>query len=151
MQGTLDNTAFLAVPAAVAFVQSMGGLASIIDRNHRLVAWAANMLVERWGTELLVPLDRCTSMAVVRCPFDPSRRTPCRELEGGGPVDDKEPEEEDLFAMIWDRFDIICPVIRMPGAPGVWARISAQIYNCQSDYTRLADAVLAIQAERQAD
>ena len=107
------------------------------------------MLVERWGTELLVhprqcsappplpmapplpaptpartghargthgarphpprrpqvPIERCTTMACVRCPD---------VLEG---------ETTDLFALIWDRFGIVVPAITMPGVPGAWARI----------------------------
>ena len=31
---------------------------------------AAHMLAERWGTELLVPIEKCTTMACVRCPHE---------------------------------------------------------------------------------
>lgn len=130
MQGTIDDTAFLAVPRAVAFAEAMGGLRVIADHNHQLVAWAAHMLARRWGTEILVPTALCGSMAVVRCPFDAAS------------------PEEDLFSLVWDRFSLVVPVIPMPGMPGVWIRVSAQIYNERGHYEKLADAVLLLLAER---
>ena len=130
LQGTLDDTSFLAVPAALAFVKEMGGAAAIAAHNHELAGWAATMLAERWNTELYAPLELCTSMAVVRCPFEP--------VAPG----------EDLMGLMSDRFGIVVPIIPMPGAHGVWARISAQLYNDKADYDRLADAVLELQRER---
>jgi hypothetical protein len=34
MQGTLDDTAFAAVPTALRFVESVGGAAAVFDYNH---------------------------------------------------------------------------------------------------------------------
>ena len=68
-------------------------------------------------------------MAVIRCPLDAH-------------------DGEDLFALIWDRFNIVVPVIPMPGVEGVWVRISAQVYNEPADYEKLAHAVLELQRER---
>ena len=130
MQGTLDDTAFLAVPAALHFIEQVGGIERIAAENHAMVTWAARMLAERWSTEVLVPMERCSSMAVIRCPFEP-----------------REPEE-DLFGLVWHRFNIVVPVIPMPGMPGVWVRISAQLYNHRSDYEKLADAIMELKAER---
>ena len=80
--GTLDDTAFCALPTALAFCRSMGGLGAVSTYNHDLVGWAAQMLVKAWGTELLAPLQKCTAMACVRVPFE--------QREG-----------EDLFGLIW--------------------------------------------------
>ena len=129
-QGTLDDTAFLAVPAALAFVEEMGGTAASAAHNHALVGWAAGMLVDIWHTELYAPLELCTSMAVIRCPFEP--------VAPG----------EDLMGLMLDRFGIVVPIIPMPGARGIWARISAQLYNDKADYQRLAAAVLELHQER---
>lgn len=128
MQGTLDDTAFAAAPAAFRFAASMGGFAAIAARNHQLVAWAAGMLVERWGTELYAPVELCVGMAVIRTPLDAH----C---------------DSDLFTMMWDRFGIIAPVLEMPGAAGVWVRISAQLYNERAEYVKLADCVLELAQE----
>jgi len=43
-------------------------------------------------------------------------------------------EGEDLFAAIWDEHGIVVPLLTMPGVEGVWARISAQIYNEKADW-----------------
>ena len=51
------------------------------------VEQAAHMLAERWGTELLVPIEKCTTMACVRCPLE--------AYDAAG---------VDLFKLIWDRF-----------------------------------------------
>jgi hypothetical protein len=88
------------------------------------------MLAERWGTELLVPIEKCTTMACIRCPLE------AYDAEG-----------VDLFKLIWDRFHIVVPLIKMPGVAGSWARISAQIYNELADYEKLAEAVLQLQKE----
>ena len=131
MQGTLNDTAFLTVPTALKFVHTVaGGVESMRKENHEMVCWAANMLCERWSTELLVPLEKCTTMAVILCPL--TMKT----------------EDENFFDLVWDQFKIIVPIIRMPGMCGVWARISANLYNQRSDYERLADAVLQLKDER---
>lgn len=95
------------------------------------VVQAAHMLAERWETELLVPIDKCTTMACVRCPLE------AYDVEG-----------VDLFKLIWDRFGIVVPLIQMPGVAGSWARISVQIYNELADYEKLADAVLQLKQEK---
>ena len=130
MQGTLDDTAFLAVPAAVEFIESVGGLNQVAAENHDLAGWAAEMLAAAWGTEMLVEGSKCCSMAVVKLPFETTS------------------DDEDLFRLIWDRFNIVVPAVPMPGAAGAWCRISAQIYNQKSDYERLAEAILLLKAER---
>ena len=88
-------------------------------------------LARELGTELLVPIDKCTTMACVRCPLE------AYDSEG-----------VDLFKLIWDRFGIVVPLIQMPGVAGSWARISAHIYNELADYEKLAEAVLQLKQEK---
>ena len=114
------------------FMEMMGGPQSIFTYNHELLGWASHMLAERWGTELLVPIEKCTTMACVRAPLE------VYDAEG-----------IDLFKLIWDRFGIVVPLITMPGVEGSWARISAQIYNEKGDYEKLAEAVLQLRAEKE--
>ena len=78
----------------------MGGPSSIFTYNHELLSWAAAMLAERWGTELLVPIEKCSTMACIRCPLE------AWDAEG-----------VDLFKLIWDRFHIVVPLITMPVRP----------------------------------
>ena len=78
-------------------MEMMGGPSSIFTYNHDLLSWAAAMLAERWGTELLVPIEKCSTMACIRCPLE------AWDAEGA-----------DLFKLIWDRFHIVVPLITMP-------------------------------------
>ena len=78
-------------------MEMMGGPSSIFTYNHELLSWAAAMLAERWGTELLVPIEKCSTMACIRCPLE------AWDAEG-----------VDLFKLIWDRFHIVVPLITMP-------------------------------------
>lgn len=161
MQGTLDDTAFLSVPAALAFAEQVGGgVASIAAENKALVSWAAEMLVKRWGTELLVPLERCCSMAVIRCPFEATVKTAVESRAAAANGGEEEAGDaaavaagagakENLFKLVWEQYNIVVPTIPMPSADGVWCRISAQLYNTKEDYLKLADAILQLKAERQ--
>eukprot|EP01052_Picozoa_sp_SAG31_P010553 SAG31_NODE_581_length_13927_cov_78.549899_3_plen_192_part_00 len=130
MQGTLDDTAFLCVPTAFRFIEMMGGFESIYAYNHGLIEWAAKMLAQRWGTEVLIPTEYCSTMACIKLPT---------LVTNGG--------FGDLFGCLWDRFGIVCPVVGCPGTVGSFVRISAQIYNERNDYEHLAAAVLELQSE----
>ena len=112
MQGTLDDTAFLTAPVAIEFANMLGGREAIYEYNHELLRWAGAMLAEAWGTELLVPMERCTTMAVVGLPLDPAA------VPAGGTI----------AGMLWDRYRIrVSGRVEMPGAEGAWTRISAQV------------------------
>ncbi len=67
--GTVDPTAYLAVPAAIEFFERLGGQA-LMDRNRQLVADAAALLAERLGTDVGSPFEMTGSMALVRLPLE---------------------------------------------------------------------------------
>ena len=52
--GTRDYTAFTAIPAAVDFLKTLGGLKQIQQYNHSLAVAAARHLASVWNTSLLV-------------------------------------------------------------------------------------------------
>lgn len=52
--GTRDYTGFTAIPAAVSFLQTLGGLKLIQQYNHSLAVKAANHLATVWKTSLMV-------------------------------------------------------------------------------------------------
>ena len=111
------------------------GQEAIYKHNHELLRKGANRLVEAWGTELLVPLEKCSTMAVVRNPLD------SWAAAGVNPHE-----------LLWDRYKIrVAGGFEMPGVEGVWSRISAQVYNDEDDYERLAQAVLELKAEKEAE
>jgi isopenicillin-N epimerase len=121
--GTRDPSAWLAVSEAVAFHRRLGSR-RVILHNHKLAAEAAVMLAEAWGTEPGAPEPMLGAMAAVRAPH----AAPATLAEGIG-----------LRDRLWNDHGIEAPVIPFAGA--LWVRISAQVYNEEADYLRLARAV----------
>jgi isopenicillin-N epimerase len=118
--GTVDPSAYLAVPAAIAFFEGLGGT-GLMERNRRLAADAARLLAARLGTDVGAAIEMTGSMALVRLPI---------ELEATRPQSDK--VREALRAAGADS-----PVHPLAGR--VWLRLSAYAYNEMADYERLAD------------
>ena len=118
--GTVDPSAYLAVPAAIAFFDRLGGTA-LMERNRRLVADAAKLVADRLGTEIGAPFEMTGSMAMVRLPT-----TLKPELAESNKV---------RQALRNARAD--SPVHPLPGA--LWLRLSAYAYNEMADYERLAE------------
>ena len=117
--GTTDPTAYLAVPAALAFFERLGG-ATLMERNKRLAAEAAKMLAIGLGTEVGAVFEMAGSMGLVRLPIDlPSNRSEALKVR---------------HALQDAGTDV--PV--HPQAGGLWLRLSAYAYNELSDYQRLA-------------
>jgi isopenicillin-N epimerase len=118
--GTVDPTAYLAVPAAIAFFARLGGEA-LMERNRRLVADAATLLAERLGTDVGSPFEMTGSMALVRLPLD---------------LEAKKSESDKVRAALRSA-GADSPV--HPLADRLWLRLSAYAYNEMADYERLAE------------
>ena len=118
--GTIDPTAYLALPAALDFFNRLGG-AALMERNRLLAAEAGALLASTLGTEVGARSEMAGAMALVRLPFDMS---PTREAVV--------PVRAILQAAGTD-----CPVHGLAGGP--WLRLSAYAYNEMADYERLAE------------
>ena len=123
--GTRDPSAWLAVGAAIDFVEGIGA-ARLRERNHALAVEAGAMLARAWGTQTGAAPEQFGSMATVRLPG-------AREASFESALA--------LRARLWAEHRI--EVMIMPFAGALWARVSAQIYNEAGDYARLAAAVTA--------
>ena len=123
-QGTRDFSAWLAVPAALAFLRHLG-FERVLRHNHELACWAHRLLVKGLGVEPASPLDgSClTCMATVRVP-EPLRRF--------GTV---EALQADLRAV--DGVEV--PV--MAWGDRWWFRVSAAVHNVPEHYERLLVAM----------
>jgi isopenicillin-N epimerase len=118
--GTIDPSAYLALPAALDFFSRLGG-AALMERNRLLAAEAGSLLASALGTEVGARSEMAGAMALVRLPFD---MPPTREAAV--------PVRAILQAAGTD-----CPVHGLAGGP--WLRLSAYAYNERADYERLAE------------
>ena len=123
--GTRDPSAWLAVPAALAFHARLGGRA-LMARNAALATAAATALAARFGTETGAGNRPAAAMAMVRLPDDrPADRARAEAVRA------------QLLAAGTD-----VPV--MVHNDVLWLRLSAQAYNEAGDFERMGDLVVAV-------
>ena len=118
--GTRDNSAWLAVPAALDYLDSFGS-DTLRGRNAALAREAGDLLTDAWGSEAAAAAEFCASMVSVRLPGS------SRAGHDAAPA---------LAAKLNRNHAITAGVMVLDGA--VWIRVSAQIYNEIGDYRRLA-------------
>ena len=118
--GTRDNSVWLAVPAALDYVEALGA-ETMHAHNAALARDAGAMLAETWGSEVAAAPEFRASMASVRLP--------------GATGGDRDAARR-LAAQLTERHGITAGIMVLDG--GLWVRVSAQIYNEIGDYDRLA-------------
>jgi isopenicillin-N epimerase len=121
--GTRDPTPFLAAPAALDFMRELG-VERVQQYNHALAWQAGQLLSQRWGSRITVPESMVGSMILARLP---------------AAAGTSQEQADKLRDVLLFEHKIEVPLIALAG--GVWARVSAQIYNDLSDIERLAQAV----------
>ena len=124
--GTRDPSAFLTVPAGIAFHENLGG-EQLMARNHELVCTMAHSLADEWGAVPAAPDSMFASMATIRLPI-------------AGPATQDRAYE--IQRLLYDGHKIEVPVNCMEGA--FWMRIAAQAYNEPEDYELLRSALAAL-------
>jgi isopenicillin-N epimerase len=112
-QGTRDYSAWLAVAAALDFVEAMGA------SRYRQA-----LLSQRWGVALPAPAEMFCGMVTLPLPGD---ATPTEE------------NAKRWHDRLWNQHRIEVPVLAFNQR--LWLRISAQVYNDLSDFEALARAV----------
>lgn len=125
-QGTRDVTAWLAAPAALAFMSGLGW-ERVRVHNHAMAAWAHRTLCARWDVEPVSPLDGSLlgSMATLRLPSAFQTMS--------------EPDGLALQQRLYSEHHIEVPIVRWCGQ---WfVRVSCQAYNALRDYERLGDVI----------
>lgn len=135
--GTFDPTAWLSVPEAINFMGSLfpGGWPEVMQRNHALALRARDILVAALGIEKPAPDDMIGSMAAVPLPDGTGKFAPPHFLE---------PLQDELI----ERFKIEVPVVAWPKPPARVLRVSAQVYNEEPEYVRLANALMMLGVSR---
>jgi isopenicillin-N epimerase len=132
--GTWDPTAYLSVPEALRFMDSLlpGGWPAIQRRNRALALAARALLCRALGIEPPCPDDLIGAMASLPLPDAPATAPPRSPLYA-------DPLQERLLRE--HRLEV--PVIPWPAPPKRLLRISCQLYNHLPQYERLAKALRA--------
>ncbi|EQC41217.1 hypothetical protein SDRG_01192 [Saprolegnia diclina VS20] len=134
--GTLDYSAWLAVPASLAFHAAMGGDA-LMQRNHELCVSAAKTVAAAWETSLLVDDTQLVgSFCVVVLP---SRLFAFPLIAENSTLLRHALLTLHLLLRRDYQIEAMC-MLCDPTTPGI--RIAAQMYNQASDYDKLSAAVL---------
>jgi len=127
--GTDDPTAYMCVPEAIAFIESLllGGWIELMQRNHQLVLQARQILCDALKVQPPCPEQMIGSMAVLPMPVSWENLSHIW-----------------LHDELFDQFGIQVQVVPWPESPGILIRISAQIYNTLEQYQYLAKALIML-------
>lgn len=135
--GTADPSAYLAVPSAIRFGESLlpGGWVALRARNHALAIAGRTLVADAMGLSTPVPDAMLGSMAAIPLPIE----------HGPGKVQGVDLYDDPVHADLLKR-GIQLMITPWPQRPdgGPWrrlARISAAAYNDLSQYRHLASAL----------
>ena len=131
--GTDDPTPFVAVGHAIREMGAMveGGWPEIRRRNHQLALEARCILLKTLGGEPICPDAMLGSMASLRLP-DASGEPPVSALYA-----------DPLQNRLINEWRVQVPIVPWPAWPNRLVRVSAQLYNAEGEYVRLAKALEA--------
>jgi isopenicillin-N epimerase len=131
--GTQDPTAWLVIPEAIRFMGSLlpGGWDALRARNHALALRARAILCDLLRIAPPAPESMIGSLATV--PLPPGPPSSLRPLA-----------VDPIMTTLFDQHRIEVLASVWPAAPGRILRVSAQIYNDESQYVRLAGALKTI-------
>jgi isopenicillin-N epimerase len=134
--GTGDPTPALAVPAALRFLEELlpGGWMALRAHNRDLALAGRRVVADALDVPLPCPDSMIGAMASLPVPALPGFPPPATTTLVLDPLHD---------ALFRDH-RIEVPVLTCPAHPGRLLRISAQAYNAQDDYARLAEALRAL-------
>jgi hypothetical protein len=126
--GTLDASAILSVPSALAFLRGLfeDGFAALYAHNHALALRARDILCAALGTAPAAPDALLGSLAVALFPA----------------VTPKVPTADALYRALLVR-GIEVPIVPFAGHASGFVRIAAQVYNSESEFVALAEALRA--------
>lgn len=117
--GTGDPAAYLAVPAAIEFLQAVG-LDAFRVRIHALASYARRQLTELFGRPGCIPDSPDWYGGMAHVPLPPQTPT-------------------DLQDQLWQRFGIEVPIVTWDER--CWIRVSCHLYNCAADIDLLIRAL----------
>ncbi len=149
-QGTQDPTAWIIAPEVLRFMDRFGGWDAVRRRNRRLTIDTHRMLCERFGSTPICPLDGSMTgfMATVELPrsLQPEFGGPPLSSSNAVPGPDGRPTIglDAVHRRLLEDDRIEVPIVTHRGRRFV--RFSVHVYNHQSEYEHLAEAILRIAA-----
>ena len=136
--GTQDPTAWLTVPMAIDYLGGLvpGGWPALMARNRARALEARRVICAAVGIPPACPDEMIGSIASMILPDSPVTDPTWRA-------------RDPIQARLFEGWGFEVPIMRWPAPPKRLIRISAQLYNDASQYTRLAEAVVKeLAAER---
>ncbi|MCE9544508.1 MAG: aminotransferase class V-fold PLP-dependent enzyme [Planctomycetia bacterium] len=127
--GTCDPSAWLAIPAAIEFLETTIGLTAFRTRSHWLAQYARRKLMTLGGQTPLVPDDAAWYTSMAHVPLPPANgaalSAQAREFPGDGTNDATQARA--LQAALWRELQIEVPIIEFRGER--YVRVSCHLYN----------------------
>ena len=124
--GTLDNTAFLSVPAGIAFHQKLAAVGSA-TYTRELTLRGREMISAALGVPVASPDEMIGNLATIPLP---------------GSLDASDESVQRLHDTLFDRYHIEIPTMQAGGK--LCVRFSSQVYNEMSELERLREALLEV-------
>jgi L-cysteine desulfhydrase len=134
MLGTKDYSAMFAVPAAISYLQGLGGPQTVIQRNQTLCWKVLNFLGESWGTlDQRQPQLLTSSMGMIGLPT----------LFG-----DSWEASDEVRLELRNRYRIVVQRPFPVGGDRLYLRVSVAVYNSWEEFLTLRGAVLEMVESR---
>ncbi len=146
-QGTLDPTAWLAVPDALETVGGLldGGWPAVMARNHALALTTRAVMTEVLGLDAAVPAPDAMLGSMVAFPL-PVEGPLATTGAGSSPLDTDPLQQRllDEFRIEVPIYPFPVPAAESPESPRRLIRVSSALHNGPDDVERLAAALAAI-------
>jgi isopenicillin-N epimerase len=132
--GTLDPTAWLAVPHAIRWGATVypGGWEELRDRNRSLASAGRALIAGRLGVSLPAPCEMLACMATLPLP------------ESLQKLPESTSRFDPVYVRLLEEHEVEVPIIRWGHPFRRWVLISAQAYNTTADYRALAEALVKL-------
>ncbi len=131
--GTFDPTAWLASADAIRYIATLvpGGWPEVMQRNHSLALRARDILCDHLGIAPPAPDSMLGSMAALPLPDGDAETAPSLY---GDPLQD----------VLLEQHSIEVPIVPWPAPPKRVLRVSAHLYNAESEYDELGRTLRAL-------
>nr|XP_039256074.1 hercynylcysteine sulfoxide lyase-like isoform X2 [Styela clava] len=135
--GTRDISSYFCIPHALKFYKEIGGLEAIQAHGRELTKFAAKILCEALGTEELDIPDsmRAPCMTTIRLPLKKPANIPTDAISARKAV-------AQLLVKLYKENGIVIMLASFNGFQSI--RVSANIYNTETDYVRVKDTLLEV-------